>query len=142
MIAYIWPIALVVISNTFYQICCKCVNDKINPFASLTITYLVAAAISLLLYYVLGKQPNIFKELSNINWASFVLGMVIIGLEVGFIYAYKAGWSVSTASIVQSSFLAVALIFVGYFAFKECITWNKIVGVIVCLIGLVLVNLK
>ena len=76
------------------------------------------------------------------NWAPYVLGLVIVGLEVGFIYAYKAGWQVSTASVVQSAFLAVALVVVGFIAYREALTWNKILGVVVCLIGLVFINLK
>ena len=46
------------------------------------------------------------------------------------------------ASIVQSAILAVALIFVGLFLYKESLTWNKIVGVLICLAGLVVINLK
>ena len=51
-------------------------------------------------------------------------------------------WQVSTGFIVQSAFLAVALIFVGYLAYHEALTWNKLVGVAVCLVGLVFINLK
>lgn len=142
MFSYIWPIALVVISNTVYQICAKSVPNTVNPFAALTVTYLVAALCSAVFFFVLGSESNLFKEVTKTNWASYVLGLVIIGLEVGFIYVYKAGWQVSTASIVQSSFLAVALIFVGFLFFKESLTWNKLAGVAVCLAGLVLVNLK
>ena len=83
-----------------------------------------------------------FSEFPKMNWAPYVLGLVIVGLEVGFIYAYKAGWQVSTASVVQSAFLAVALVIVGFIAYREALTWNKILGVIVCLIGLVFINLK
>ena len=43
MISYVWPIALVVFSNTLYQICAKEVPAGMNAFASLTVTYLVGA---------------------------------------------------------------------------------------------------
>ena len=85
---------------------------------------------------------DILTELKKANWTSFVLGIVLVGLEVGFIYAYKAGWKVSAAQIVTSSILGVILIIVGYVGYKEAITWNKIVGVIVCLAGFGLINLK
>ena len=85
---------------------------------------------------------DILTELKKANWTSFVLGIVRVGLEVGFIYAYKAGWKVSAAQIVTSSILGVILIIVGYVGYKEAITWNNIVGVIVCLAGLGLINLK
>jgi len=142
MFNYIWPIGLVVLSNVFYQICAKEVPGQINPFASLTVTYVVSAVVSLIFYYVLNKGGNILHEYQKLNWAPFTLGFVIIGLEVGWIYAYKAGWPVSVAMIVQSAILAVILIFVGYAVYKEAITWNKIVGIIICLAGLGLINMK
>lgn len=140
MFGYIWPLGLAVLSNVFYQICAKSVPEKMNPLASLTITYAVGAAASLLLYYALNKGGNIWQEYQKTNWAPFLLGVVVVGLEVGFIYAYKAGWPVSTAQIVQAAVLAVILIFVGYLLYKEAISWNKLLGIVVCLIGLGLIN--
>ncbi len=142
MFAYIWPIGLVVLSNVVYQICAKSVPEGINPFASLTVTYLVGAAASAILFFALGSGGNLLKEYGKLNWAPVVLGIVIVGLEAGWIYAYKAGWQVSTGFIVQSSFLAAVLLLVGYFLYREALTWNKLVGVAICLIGLVFINYK
>ena len=142
MFAYIWPIALVVLSNVVYQICAKSVPEGINPFASLTVTYLVGAVASAVLFFALGSGGNLLKEYGKLNWAPVVLGIVIVGLEAGWIYAYKAGWQVSTGFIVQSSFLAAVLLLVGYFLYHEALTWNKLVGVAICLIGLVFINYK
>lgn len=142
MFSYIWPIALVVLSNTVYQVCSKSVPGKVSPFASLTITYLVGAVISAAMYVITEKNTHIMKEFAHMNWAPYVLGLVIVGLEVGFIYAYKAGWQVSTASIVQSSFLAIALILVGALLYHEPLTWNKLIGIGICMIGLVFINLR
>ncbi len=91
MFYYVWPIVLVVLSNTMYQICTKSVPSDMNPFASLSVTYLVGALASLVLYFVLGSAGNLIREYGKLNWAPFVLGIVIVGLEVGWIYAYKAG---------------------------------------------------
>ena len=142
MLSFLWPIALVVLSNTFYQICAKSVPEKMNPFASLTVTYLVGAVLSGILYYALGAKPDLIKEYGRLNWAPFVLGVVIVGLEAGYIYAFKAGWQVSTAQVVQSAVLAAVLLFVGYLLYHESLTWNKILGVIICIVGLVFINLK
>lgn len=142
MFSYIWPIALVVASNVIYQICAKSVPEDINPFASLVITYLIGAAASAVLYFVLGPGGNLAKEYGKLNWAPFVLGIVIVGLETGWIYAYKAGWQVSMGFIVQSAFLATALLLVGYFLYHEALTWNKLLGVAICLIGLIFINYK
>lgn len=140
MFSYAWPIALVVLSNVVYQICAKSVPAAMNPLASLTVTYAIGAIASGTLYFLLNKNGNLLQEYSHLNWAPMVLGLAIVGLEVGFIYAYKAGWPVSAASIVQSAFLAVALIFVGFLLYREAITWNKVVGILICLVGLGFIN--
>lgn len=112
MFRYVWPLGLVVLSNVFYQISAKSVPDRMNPFASLTITYMTGAIVSLIMYFLLNKGGNIIHEYQKTNWAPFVLGFVIVGLEV------------------------------GYMLYKEKITWNKIAGILVCLAGLGLINLK
>ena len=142
MFNYVWPMILVILSNVVYQICAKSVPKEMNPFASLTVTYAVGAIASAILYFILGKNGNLIKEYSKLNWAPFVLGIVIVGLETGWIYAYKAGWQVSTGFIVQSAVLAVMLLVVGYFLYHEAFTWNKLTGVIICLIGLVFINIR
>ena len=142
MVSYIWPIALVVLANVVYQICAKSVPGGMHPLASLTVTYLVGAVVSAILYIILNRDVHLWREYAKLNWAPFVLGIVIVGLEVGWIYAYKAGWQVSTGFIVQSAILAAALLVVGYVLYREPITRNKLIGVALCLAGLVVLNLK
>lgn len=142
MFSYIWPIALVILSNVVYHICAKSVPEGIHPFASLTVTYLIGAIASGILYYVLVPHGNLIREYSRLGWAPIVLGIAIIGLEGGWLYAYKAGWQVNTGFIVQSAFVSMLLLLVGYFLYHEALTWNKLLGVAVCLAGLVFINLN
>lgn len=138
--SYIWPIALVVVSNVVYQICAKGVPKEMDTMASMTITYLVGAACSAVMYFLMNKNGNLFQEYAKMNVAPVLLGVSVVGLEVGFIYAYKIGWPVSTASVVQSAFLALALIFVGAILYHEAITVNKVLGAVICLVGLYFIN--
>lgn len=142
MFSYIWPIALVVLSNVAYHICTKSAPKDMDPLASLTITYLVGAIASGILYYAINRSSNLLHEYGRMNWAPVILGIVIVGLEAGWIYAYKAGWQINTGFIVQSAFVAVALIIVGFLLYREPLTWNKLVGAGICLIGLVIINIR
>ena len=135
-----WPIALVVFSNVIYQICAKGVPKSMDTMASMTITYLVGALCSAIMFFVINRNGNLLQEYTKMNWAPVFLGISVVGLEVGFIYAYKNGWSVSTASIVQSAFLAVALLFVGVLLYHETVSISKIIGVGFCLVGLFFLN--
>lgn len=136
MFSLIWPVAIIVLSNILYQICAKGIPSQMNTYASMTVTYAVATIFSALMFFITTKGGNILQEFKISNWATVILGIVITGLEVGFIYAYKAGWKVSTLATVTNAFLAIALIFLGFFMYKEDITWNKILGVLICLVGL------
>ena len=142
MLSYIWPIALVVLANTFYQICAKATPEAMNPLASLTVTYTIAALASGLFFAATTRGGSLLREYSHLNWAPFVFGLALVGLEVGFIYAYKAGWPVSAASLVASAFLAVVLIFVGFLVYKEPITVSKLIGIAICMVGLYFINKK
>ena len=129
MFNYIWPLLIIIFSNTLYQICAKGIPEQMNTYASMTITYAVATLFSAVAFFVTTK-------------GAIVLGIVITGLEVGFIFAYKAGWKVSTLATVSNAALAVILIFVGLIGYHESITWSKVLGVAICLVGLYFINRK
>ena len=134
-----WPIALAVFADVFYQICSKSTPVSLNPFASLTITYLVGAALSALIFFMTGGG-NLLAEWKEINWTTFVLGLAIVGLEAGSIYMYRLGWNMNTGYIVKALILGIVLIGVGYFLYKEQLTMTKATGILVCLFGLFLIN--
>ncbi|WP_294460507.1 EamA family transporter [uncultured Ruminobacter sp.] len=138
---YVLPIVMIVIFNIIYHICSKSVPAGVSPFLSLAVTYLVGFILSIIIFLITRTGEGVVSELGRVNWAAPVLGLSVVGLEAGFIYAYKYGWEISRASLVQSSFLAISLIFVGFFLYDEPLTWNKILGVLVCIAGLVLINL-
>ena len=91
MFSYIWPILLIVTANTVYQICAKGIPQAMNTYVSMTVTYAVASVFSFVMFLVTSKGHPSFKDFTLTNWATIILGIVITGLEVGFICAYKAG---------------------------------------------------
>ncbi|AMD17176.1 membrane protein [Methanobrevibacter sp. YE315] len=137
----VWPILVVILSNTFYNICMKSMPSDVNPFGALMITYLVAAIISAIIFVYMVGPSNVGVEMSRINWTSVVLALAIVGLEIGYVFVYRAGWTVSTATVVANIGLACVLLLVGYFLYKENVSINQIVGIVVCMFGLVLINL-
>ena len=139
-LSMVWPIALIVISNIFYNVCTKSTPEGLDPFASLTVTYLVGALAAAVMYFILHRGGNLFAEYTKINWSVWVLGLSIVGLEAGNIYMYKAGWTLGTGQIVHSALLALCLIVIGVLFYKEQISATKIVGAVVCLAGLYLIN--
>ena len=137
---YIWPLLLVVGANTFYNICAKGTPAKVQPFAALTVTYLTSAALSLHLFFVTSESKQFFTEVRNINWTTFAFGIALIGLEFGYIQLYRAGWNVSVGPMVANTALACVLLVVGVLLYKEVLHLNQIIGMLLCVVGLVLIN--
>ena len=67
MLHYIWPMALVILSNVVYQICAKSVPEGMNPLASLTVTYLIGAIVSGVLYFALNRGGSLLKEYRGVD---------------------------------------------------------------------------
>lgn len=76
----------------------------------------------------------------RINWTSFVLGISVVALEFGYIQVYRAGWNVSIGSLVSNIGLAIVLIFVGLLLYKETISLNQVIGIFLCIAGIVFIN--
>ena len=118
----------------------KSLPGDVDPFGALMVTYLVAAIISGLIFVFAVGPSNVGVEITKINWISVVLAIAIVGLEVGYVFVYRAGWAVSTASVVANIGLACVLLVVGYLLYKENVSLTQILGIIACMIGLILIN--
>lgn len=136
----IWPILVVVAANTFYNICAKSTPAGVQPFASLTITYLVAAALSLVMFFAASENKNFVAEVQKTNWTALAFGCAIVALEFGNIYMYRVGWKISVGSLVANIGLACALLIVGIILYKESLSVKQIVGMILCISGIVLIS--
>ena len=139
-LAMFWPILLIVGADIVYQICAKSTPAAIDPLASLSVTYAVGAVVSAALYFLLGRGGSLVREYTHLNWTAIALGVAIVGLEVGSIYLYKVGWTVSTGPLVKNICVMVAIVLLGALVYRETITPTKLVGIIICLIGVVIIN--
>ena len=135
----LWPVLVVVGANTIYNISTKSTPANVNAFASLAMTYVMAALGSVVLFFLTSDSKNLLAELAKTNWTAYALGIAIIGLEFGYICIYRAGWKIGVASLVANISLACVLLVVGYFFYKEVITLKQLLGMGVCAIGLMLI---
>ena len=128
------------LSNVFYHITAKSIPSDVDAFFSMAVTYVVGAIVSIALYLTIGNGESLSTQFSGLNWAPFVLGLAVVGLEVGAIFMYKVGWEVSVGNIVQAIFVAIALLIVGVLIYKEALTVTKVAGIMACLVGIYLLN--
>ena len=136
----IWPLLLIVGSNCFYNICTKSMPEGTNTFGALTITYLVGAIMSAIIFVASVKPAGVMTEISKVNWTSLVLGFAIVGLEAGYVFLYRAGWKISNGALTANICLAIALLIIGVLLYKEAMSAKQVIGIVVCGVGLFLIN--
>ena len=106
----------------------------------------VPQLVALLLVFNLNLNATAFSQHQRLNLKlkdatlEEFISAIKRQCDVGFIYDYNIGFAVSAASLVQSAFLAVALIIVGAVLYREAIKANKVIGIVICLIGLYFIN--
>lgn len=142
MVLYMFPIALIVLSNIVYNVCQKSTPQSANPFSALLITYLTAAILTLVAFPFYKTDKGFFQSFNELNWTSFALGGAIVGLELGYLFAYRVGWNIGVGSLVANIILAIMLIPIGILFYKEGFAINQIIGAVFCLVGLILINKK
>jgi len=137
---YFFPILLIILSNTFYNITAKATPSAANPLLSLFFTYITAAGITVIALLFTGLSKPVLASVGDLNWTSFALAFAIIGLELGYILAYRYGMPISIGSLIANIGLAVVLVIVGVLFYREQFGVNQAVGIILCLAGLFFLN--
>lgn len=139
---YIFSIFLIVASNIMYNISQKSTPEKANPFVALLVTYTTAIVITAGVLIFNRPEKGLIESFKELNWTSLLLGLAIIGLEFGYLMAYRAGWNISVGSLVANIILALMLIPIGIIFYKERFELTKVLGSVFCIIGLILINKK
>ncbi|OOM70010.1 hypothetical protein CLPUN_53420 [Clostridium puniceum] len=139
---YYISIIITILATVVYNISQKSINQSINPFISMIITYFTAIIFSVLALIILPIDRNIISSLKQLNWASYVLGLSALGLEIGFLYVYRSGWSIAIAPLFVSIISTIVLIIVGIFIYKTKISSMNALGICLSIVGLILMNKK
>lgn len=136
------PFALAVGGNVLYHLSQKSMPKAANPLYVITIAYLVGIALCLLYSFFYPNERSFMETLRESNWAVYAMGAGAVVIELGFLLAYRAGWNISTTAVACSAAVAVMLVPIGLFAYKEHLSWHNVVGLFLCLLGLALVTKK
>ena len=140
MFLYWFSVALAVLANVFYHIIQKQTPMNVNPALTLAVTYFTAAAVCFVAFLLYPGRAGLVESFKGLNWTAFALGIAIIGLELGFLLAYRAGWNVNSAALLVNISVSVLLVPVGMLLFREGFKPINALGMLLCLAGLFLMS--
>lgn len=136
---YIFSIGLIVVSNVIYNLVQKALPGNVDPYASLLVSYIVAGLIAAA-FFLFTQTKGITASFRELNWLSAALAVGIVGIEMGYLLAFRAGWEISQCSLIANILLAVVLIPIGMLFFGERLDMRQLGGIALCLAGFWLLN--
>lgn len=142
MSLFTFSISLAILSSALYHFSAKSTPSNVNFSVALVVTYSVALVITLVITFFFPATNGLLAELKQLNWASFLLALAIVGIEFGFLLVYRSGWNLGIAAVLTNVVASLILLPVAVFLFKDKISWVNLVGIFVCLAGLVMLNWK
>lgn len=142
MSLFYFSIILAICSSALYHFVAKSTPSNVNFSVSLLVTYAVAIGVTLIITLLFPAKNGFASELKNLNWASFLLAIAIVGIEFGFLLVYRSGWNLGLAAVLVNVAASLILVPVAIFIFKDKISWINVAGIFVCLAGLVMLNWK
>ena len=142
MFLFYFSITLAIASSALYHFVARSTPSNVNFTVSLLVTYAVAFVITSIGFVFFPAANGITAELTKLNWASIGLAIAIVGIEYGFLLTYRAGWNLGIAAVLVNVVASLILVPVAIFLFKDKLTWVNIMGIFVCLVGLLMLNWK
>ena len=134
------PLLLAIGGSLVYHIAAKSIPKTFDPAAALIGVY-GTALVGSVLAFALRRHGSGSMQLSRF-WHPTIaaVGLGALLIELGFLLAYRAAWPVSVASVTSNGLVAVLLVAIGAVAFGEAITVDRALGIVLCLIGLTLLQ--
>jgi multidrug transporter EmrE-like cation transporter len=142
MFLFYFSITLAILSSALYHFVAKSTPANVNFPVSLLVTYAVAFVITLLGFFFFPVENGISSELKKLNWASIGLAIAVVGIEFGFLLVYRSGWNLGIAAVLTNVVASLILVPVAILVFKDKLSWVNVMGILVCLAGLVMLNWK
>jgi uncharacterized membrane protein len=140
---YFFPPILIVFGLIIYQVSQKSVDKDANPFVVVAVAYFIGILACVAGFFLFPKPDSAaLPMMKTIVWSAIGIGLGAAAIEFGFLLAYRAGWNVSVLPISVNVFSVILLILVGIFAYRESLSVEKVIGVLLCIGGLVLISIK
>ncbi len=132
-------IALVVATNLIYHLAQKSIPRDVHPLVSVGASYLIALVTTLCLFPFFPVRSSLGQAVRQLRWSTVAVGVSIVGIEIGFLLAYRAGWRISLGSTATAAALAVLLVPTGVLLYGERLSAANVAGIVLCIAGIVLV---
>ena len=128
---------IVVASIVLYQVGMKLVPHSFSPITVLLTFYSTALICTLVAAQFLpADQPRF--SMANFSWAAVVVGVAIVGIELGYLLMYRSDWHLAIAPLVTMGTATIILLPISLLVFHQPWSTRYLFGLLFCVCGLYL----
>jgi uncharacterized membrane protein len=138
---YFLALGLLISSILAYQVAQKLLPN-LSPWHLLTVVYGLAFTVCLGFALFDQREKTLLEGLRGMTWPVLLLAASVVGIELAWILAVRAGGQISLTGLIANISVAMLAIPIGVYFFRERLSLPNLIGVAMCLIGLVLVSRK
>ncbi|MBS0419551.1 MAG: EamA family transporter [Proteobacteria bacterium] len=121
-------LGLAIVGQIVYQLGQRAVPANASPFAVLVVAYFVAGVLSLCLAWPFGAATSNVSLRSAFAWPTWLIALSIVAIELGYLTAYRSGWTVGTAFAVAGTATILILALVGWVFLGNSLTVRQVAG--------------
>jgi len=142
MKAFYVALLMAIGGNVFYHLAQKSVAKDVSPLHALIVAYAVALVLCCGAAFFQKGDKALLQSLTEVNWAVWGVGASAFLIELGVLLAYRSGGQIGLLGISVAVATNLILLPVGILLFRENLTKWNLLGVVLCVAGLILVVKK
>lgn len=131
----IGAILLAICGGVIYHVSAKSIPKDLPPALAIVVAYAAALLISAVAHLFLPPAPGAAASSRLVHPAVIGVGLGAAMIELGYVLTYRAAWSISVTSVIVNGTVAALLVPVGLLLFGEHLSSTRILGLLMCLIG-------
>lgn len=128
-------LGLAIAGQIIYQISQRSVPASASPLLVLTVAYFAAGTLCILLAWPLGAFATGVNWQPALAWPTWLVAAAIVAIEVGYLLAFRSGWTLGTAFATASTVTVVSLALIDWLAHGTTLSTKQLVGIACSCLG-------
>lgn len=128
----LFPFLLTIAGGILYHLAQKHAGSATTPWPILVTAYGAGFLGSAVAW--MATPPSRALSRGELG-AAVMIGLAALAIEAGFFLAYRAGWTMATASLFSNLAVAATLAVIGVVLFGDALTPSRFAGLVIAALG-------
>lgn len=134
--------ALAINATVGYHFFVKKIPTDINPLVSVIGIYVVVLVAAVVLVPFFVPKGEFMVNVQRLGWVQATIGIIVLGMELGFLLMYRYGWDLSLGNVVTGVVINIVLMAIGLLFLGEQLGRINIMGIMLCIVGVAMIGYR